>query len=85
MRNRDRLFVQPLGSSRRLALIASYKRTSPGKRLAEIDDSNADQFGWLTRLRNGTYVLEQHNGAVRVVDQRKAEAALRSLASNADD
>lgn len=76
--NRDRLFVQPLGTSRRLALHAS--RNSPGVRLAEIDRSGHpnpdDIFGWLTLLPSGTYVIEQVQGSIRYVDQRKAEAAV---------
>lgn len=81
-RNRDRIFVQPLGTSRRLSLAGSTK-PSPGMRLGEIEHSGhanpRDEYGWLTQLASGAYVLEQVNGAVRPLDQAKARAAAAYL------
>lgn len=77
--NRDRLYVQPLGTSRRLGLIERLAHPPAGAvRLAEIDNAdhgNTDPRGWLIRTAAGTYAILLDTGAVRSVDQRKAAAA----------
>lgn len=86
MRNRDRLRLQPLGTSRRLAL--HVNSPSPGKRVAEVDNSGnsetSDDYGWLTELRSGNLIIEHVAGGTRSVDQRKAKAALERLERLAD-
>ena len=86
MRNRDRLRLQPLGTSRRLALLD--KSPSPGRRVAEIDNSGksnpSGDYGWLTELKSGNLVIEQVSGSIRSVDQRKATAALNRLEETRD-
>lgn len=76
--NRGRIWVNPLGSSKRPALALANTR-SPGVRVGEIDQGHDDIYGWLTLLSNGQYVIEQVNGSIKSVDQRKAAAAHRGV------
>lgn len=92
--NRDRLFVQPLGTSRNLSLIRSGS-LDPARRgyklLAEIDAmGHFDQLdhGWLIEMPNKRLAILQVGGSLRNVDQRKAAAALyhmRSEQESGDD
>ncbi len=76
--HRGRLLIQPLGTSRRLALFYSSKRQI-GQRVAEFDRTgtatSSDTFGWLTILPSGFYVVELVSGGIQSVNQRKAKAA----------
>lgn len=84
-RARNRLYVQPLGTSRRLVLHTN--KPSPGTRVAEIDNTGwgSRHYGWLTQMPNGTYVIENVNGSIGMVDQSKAVAAVEFLAFTADN
>lgn len=81
-RNRDRVFAQPLGTSRRLAnIFAGSPAPIPAgaERVAEMDGSGHygdDNYGWMLRLAGGNLVYYGANGVMRMLDQRKAEEAL---------
>ena len=67
-RNRDRLEVQPLGTSRRLALVEKLCRVPPGaERLFELDNGahGGDEYGWLLRMGTGLYAILDVTGAIR--------------------
>lgn len=77
--NRDRLYVQPLGSSRRLAIVEPLSTLPAGaERVAELDEGarGGEDYGWLIRLPTGRYAILQVTGAMKSVDQRKAQAAV---------
>lgn len=76
--NRGRIWVYPMGSSKRPAL-ALVNTRSPGVRIGEIDQGREDMYGWLTLLPTGRYVIEQIDGSIRSIDQTKAAAAHRGL------
>ena len=82
-RNRGFLSIQPLGTSRRLALHSG--KHGLGNRVAEMEGAtqgpSSDIHGWLTILPNGTYVIEQVRGGIRSVNQRKAASAVASMES----
>lgn len=78
------LFAQPLGTSKRLALVQRTMTFPPGAELlAEIDNSgrgtNDDNYGWLIRLASGTIVIKQVTGSIKSVDPRVAEVALNAV------
>lgn len=83
-RARDRLHIQPLGTSRRLALVEMGRRPRlPGMtKVAEHDNSGqfgARDIGWLVQLASGSYALLTVQGSLQPVNQRKAEMALGKL------
>lgn len=80
---RDFPKIQPLGTSRRLSLVANSALAPLPRgavRVAEIDNSgrwsHSDDYGWLVQLANGRFIIQQVGGAVRNVDQRAAAAAV---------
>lgn len=89
-KNRDYLFLQPLGTSRmlRLAASGSFDPTRRGYKLvAEIDATghfHQRDHGWLIQLPNKRFAVLQVGGSVRNVDQRKAAAALYHMRSEQD-
>jgi len=86
-RSRDFLFIQPLGTSRRLSLIQGSTRAPALKgvtKVAEHDNSGhfgARDIGWLVQMASGTYAILTVQGSLQSVNQRKAEMALRHMES----
>ncbi|MGU3495950.1 hypothetical protein ACLBXM_18060 [Xanthobacteraceae bacterium A53D] len=87
MRNRDRIYAQPLGTSRRLTLHKPPK-VHDAEIIAEMDSlgHGSDEYGWMARMPTGTliYVPVSGTGGVKVLDQRKAELAYKIVKQHED-
>ncbi|WP_323034131.1 hypothetical protein [Pararhodobacter sp.] len=77
--NRAILYVQPLGTSQRLAVTMQTPAPAGAEIVAEMDDTgklNGRYYGWMVRMPTGTYVHMRVGGGIVSLDQRKAQAAL---------
>lgn len=73
------LKIQPLGTSKRLAICLKTPPPKGAAVLAEAVDPYADHFGHLVCMKTGQYAIWQATGGLKSVDQRRAALALASL------